>query len=267
MDTHLAHPTFNPKRSVGRRPLDQALNSINQGVIVTDSDQIILSVNSAFTEITGYSEAECIGRNCRFLQGPESDPKTIDRIREACMVGASFSGEILNYRKDGTIFWNDLLISALKDAKGKTANFIGVTRDISERKQIEQALLESEQRLILAIHAGGVGIWDWNILTGEVKHNARWIEMLGENPNQPFFSVEDFKSRIYPDDLGAVLEQLGLALDGLKEYQYRYRMIGLDGRQFWVEDKGAVIERSHDGKPLRMVGAINDVTELSLIHI
>ena len=261
MDTHLPHPTFNPKRSVGRRPLDQALNSITQGVIVTDSDQIILSVNSAFIEITGYSEAECIGRNCRFLQGPESEPKTIDRIREACMVGASFSGEILNCRKDGTIFWNDLLISALKDAKGKITNFIGVTRDISERKQIEQALLESEQRLILAIHAGGVGIWDWNILTGEVKHNARWIEMLGENPNQQFFSVEDFKSRIYPDDLGAVVEQLGLALDGVHEYRYRYRMIGLDGRQFWVEDKGAVIERSHDGKPLRMVGAINDVTK------
>ena len=266
MDTHLAHPTFIPKRGVGRRVLDQALKTITQGVIVTDSDQIILSVNSAFTDITGYSEAECIGRNCRFLQGPESDPKTVDRIREACMVGASFSGEILNYRKDGTIFWNDLLISALKDAKGKTTNFMGVTRDISERKQIEQALLESEQRLILAIHAGGVGIWDWNILTGEVKRNARWIEMLGENPNQRFFSVEDFKERIHPDDLGAVLEQLGLALDGVHEYRYRYRTIGLDGRQFWVEDKGAVIERSHDGKPLRMVGAINDVTELVLAN-
>ena len=261
MDTHLAHPTFTPKRGVGRRVLDQALRTITQGVIVTDSDQIILSVNSAFTEITGYSEAECIGRNCRFLQGPESDPKTIDRIREACMVGASFSGEILNYRKDGTIFWNDLLISALKDAKGKTTNFIGVTRDISERKQIEQALLESEQRLILAIHAGGVGIWDWNILTGEVKHNARWIEMLGENPNQRFFSVEDFKNRIHPEDLSVVLDSLNVSLATGKEYQAQYKMVRGDGRVVWMVDKGAIVERSESGEPLRMAGAIKDISE------
>jgi PAS domain S-box-containing protein len=62
---------------MGRRVLDQALRSITQGVCVAGSDQVILSVNTAFTVITGYSETECVGRNCRFLQGPESDPKTI----------------------------------------------------------------------------------------------------------------------------------------------------------------------------------------------
>ena len=87
MDTHLAHPTFNPKRGVGRRVLDQALKTITQGVIVTDSDQTILSVNSAFTDITGYSEAECIGRNCRFLQGPES---AIKRLLQGLSIYSSF---------------------------------------------------------------------------------------------------------------------------------------------------------------------------------
>ncbi len=266
MDMHLDHLAFASKRGVGRRVLDRALQSITQGVVVAGPDQKILSVNAAFSAITGYSKAECIGRNCRFLQGPETDSKTIEKIREACATAAPFSGEILNYRKDGAPFWNDLLISVLKDSEGQPTFFIGITRDTSERKKIQEALLESEQRLILAIHAGGVGIWDWNILTGEVKHNTRWIGMLDEDPNQQYFSVEDFKNRIHPEDLGAVLEKLRLALDGVEEYQYRYRMIRLDGRQIWVEDKGAVIEKSQDGKPIRMVGAINDVTELVMAN-
>ncbi len=124
-----------------------------------------------------------------------------------------------------------------------------------------QKATQTEQRLQHVLNVTGDGIWDWNIQTGEVKHNDRWIEMLGENPNQEYFSVEDFKNRIHPDDLSLVVDALGRALEGTREYLSRYRMIRLDGRQIWVEDKGAVVERSTEGKPTRMVGAISDITE------
>lgn len=124
-----------------------------------------------------------------------------------------------------------------------------------------QKATQTEQRLQYVLDVTGDGIWDWNIQTGEVKHNDRWLQMLHEDLNQEYFSVEDFKNRIHPDDVSMVLDALKTALEGGEEYRLRYRMITLDGRQIWVDDKGAVVEKSVDGKPIRMVGAISDVTE------
>ena len=119
------------------RVSDLALKAISQGVIITNADQKILSVNDAFVTITGYSQEEIIGRNCRFLQGALTDSQTIDAMRLAMKNSASFSGEILNYRKDGTIFWNSLTISPVRDELGTLAHFIGVTNDITEHKLME----------------------------------------------------------------------------------------------------------------------------------
>lgn len=143
------------------------------------------------------------------------------------------------------------LLTTIEEAKS-----VEVKLDVTQKE-----LIKREQQLRYVLSATGDGIWDWNILTGQVEHNSRWIEMLDENPSQNSFSIEDFKRRIHPDDLEAVLEELGATLDGLKEYRYRYRMVRRDGRQIWVEDKGQVVEKSQDGKPIRMVGAISDISD------
>ena len=124
-----------------------------------------------------------------------------------------------------------------------------------------QKATQTEQRLQHVLNVTGDGIWDWNIQTGEVKHNDRWIEMLGEDPNQAYFSVEDFKKRIHPEDLSRVIEVLEDVLAGKKEYRIQYRMIRCDQRQIWVEDRGDIVEKSPDGIPIRMVGAIHDVSD------
>ena len=123
-----------------------------------------------------------------------------------------------------------------------------------------QKATQTEQRLQHVLNVTGDGIWDWNIQTGEVKHNDRWIEMLGEDPSQTYFSVEDYKNRIHPEDLLKVTESLQGALAGKNEYRMQYRMIRCDQRQIWVEDRGDVVEKSPDGMPIRMVGAIHDVS-------
>lgn len=125
----------------------------------------------------------------------------------------------------------------------------------------QKELIEREQQLRYVLNVTGNGIWDWNIVSGQVEHNSRWMEMLDENPSQQQFSIEDFKNRIHPDDLNAVFERLKLALEGSQPYSLRYRMMRHDGRQIWVEDKGAVVETSADGQPLRMVGAIQDISD------
>ena len=118
-----------------RRLGDHIFAAVSQGVIVTKPDQTILSVNKAFLEITGFSKEDLLGQTCRLLQGPLTDPQSKIRIREALLQAHEFQGEILNYRKDGSSFWNDLSISPVRDESGAVSNFIGITRDITQRKQ------------------------------------------------------------------------------------------------------------------------------------
>ena len=158
--------------------------------------------------------------------------------------------------------------------------FAGLVLAVSERKKEQlvaelhelklniahQSAIQSEQQLQFVLNATGDGIWDWNILTGEVKHNQRWIEMLEENKNQRYFSILDFKKRVHPDDLSAFEASIERSLREGVEYRIQYRMLRLDGRQLWVEDAGAIVERSASGEPVRMVGAITDVTEEKIAH-
>ena len=168
------HQWQNEKRF---RSSEAALREISQGVIITDPDQNIQFVNRAFIKITGYSEAEILGRNCKFLQGPDSDPKTVREIRIALAKHEDFSGEILNYRKNGTAFWNDLIISHQYNQQGGVSQIIGVTRDITDRKQTSDRLLESEirTRSIVAAAIDAVVAMDSQDQVTEWNHEAEKI--------------------------------------------------------------------------------------------
>lgn len=132
---------------------ERVLNAVSQGVLIADAQGHILSANTAFLSITGYREAEILGRTCRFLQGPLTDMNTTRAIRQAFKNGLEFTDQILNYRQDETRFWNELTISPVRDGQGLLTNFIGVTRDITERKRVDAALQESEAFKLAILNA------------------------------------------------------------------------------------------------------------------
>ena len=123
---------------------ENALSTISQGVLVCGADRRITYANDAFEKITGYSEHEVVGKPCSILQGPKTSVQTIEEMRKALDNLEPFHGEIINYRKDGSEFWNDLSISPLFDEKGTLTQFIGVQRDVTARKNSERALRESQ---------------------------------------------------------------------------------------------------------------------------
>lgn len=94
-------------------------------------------VNPAFTRLTGYELDEVLGRNCRFLQGPNTDPASISRIRAALDDERPVTEVLLNYRRDGTAFWNQVSISPVLDGEGRVVNFVGVQSDVTERVMVE----------------------------------------------------------------------------------------------------------------------------------
>lgn len=132
------------------RLMERAINSSRNGIIITDatdSDNRVIFANSGFEKITGYTQDEVVGRNCRFLQGPDSDPKALVELRDAIEQGRECNIELKNYRPDGSSFWNELSISPVYNNQGCLTHFIGIQADISDRKQAEATLLSKSKDL------------------------------------------------------------------------------------------------------------------------
>ncbi|KAM4095502.1 hypothetical protein ACJW30_08G033900 [Castanea mollissima] len=118
--------------------LKNALSTFQQTFVVSDAtkpDYPILYASAGFFKMTGYTSKEVIGRNSRFLQGADTDPEDVAKIREALQSGSSYCGRLLNYKKDGTPFWNLLTISPIKDDTGKVLKFIGMQVEVSKHTE------------------------------------------------------------------------------------------------------------------------------------
>ena len=135
------------------RLLERAVESASNGIVITDArlpDTPIVYANPAFHAITGYSAAETLGRNCRFLQGAETSRPAVERIRAAIRAHREIREVLLNFRKDGTPFWNELYLAPVHDGQGQLTHFIGVQTDVTRRKQAEEALNRSRDELAAA---------------------------------------------------------------------------------------------------------------------
>jgi PAS domain S-box-containing protein len=129
---------------------DRALAATAEGITISDNlqtDNPIVYANFGFERLTGYNREDVLGKNCRFLQGPDSDPQVIKEISRAIHAEESCSVEILNYHKDGTPFWNQLSITPIRDETGRVTNFLGIQSDITKRKNFENALFRVSKDL------------------------------------------------------------------------------------------------------------------------
>lgn len=134
------------------RLLTQAVSQSRLALCLTDpgqADNPIVYVNAAFLELTGYDESEVLGRNCRFLQGPETDRQATARVRRALDERRLTIVELVNYRKDGSTFLNALQIGPIFDASGRLSFFFGSQMDVTEERAAEaraKQLAEEELR-------------------------------------------------------------------------------------------------------------------------
>ncbi len=130
--------------------LERAIGASSCGITVSDMRdplQPLIFVNAAFERITGYSGEEVIGKNCRFLQGPDRQQPALAKLRAALKTGTECSVTLQNYRKDGKPFWNELILSPVFDVGGSLTHFIGVQTDITQRKQAEDTLSKTNDIL------------------------------------------------------------------------------------------------------------------------
>jgi PAS domain S-box-containing protein len=192
---------------------ERAMNAASIGITISDPskpDNPLVYVNDGFEDLTGYDSEDAVGRNCRFLQGDDTDPADVERLRNAVDNEESTKTEILNYRANGEPFWNLLEISPVRDTDGDVLNFVGFQREITKRKVRKD---EIREQLAWLSGFGHVLSHDLKtpiaVIRGNIEH-ARDIESL-----EPLDDAEDALDRLVEliDDLADVMKEGDLVND------------------------------------------------------
>ena len=237
---------------------ERALSDVSLGVLLAGLDRKITYVNHGFTRLTGYAEGELIGKSCAILQGPETDPAVVARLKAAFVGDGFFDGDILNYRKDGTTFWNALLISPVRDERGVMTGFLGIQRDVTPRQKAEFALQQSEEhlRLIVALEPECV-----KLLSPEgrlLEMNPAGLDMIEA---ESFDEVRDcaVSDLVVPEDRAAFVEMHRRVMRG-EHGRCEFAIVGMKGSRRWMETH-AVPYRNGQREIIGMLGITRDVTE------
>lgn len=191
---------------------------------------------------------------------PEDRARTDEAIVNALYSRTTYDIEFRTIWPDGTLHWVASTGRALYDSDGRPCRMIGVARDITERKFAEEKLHESENRAHLAIAAAGMGTWDWNLVTKSVKWSPQHNRLLGIDPAIEEGNYEIWAPHVHPDDIPLIQAELHRVIDERIDLTMEYRSIWPDGSVHWIAAYGRPVF-DHDGKPIRMLGLIRDVTE------
>ncbi|MGZ5075890.1 MAG: PAS domain S-box protein [Methylobacter sp.] len=251
------------------RLLERAVEASSSSISMADAskrDLPLIYINPAFERITGYSRDEAIGRNARFLQGGEASQPGLDEIRTVLREGRAGGALLRNYRKDGTGFWNELRIAPVHDEHGRLSHFIGISDDVTERRNAEDALSKSEERLRRSQRYANIGTWDWNIQTGTVICSERIGSLFGYPEGKRKISFKYFLNGVHPDDRQKVMDAVDACVRQGAEYNIEHRCIWPDGTVRWLLERGDVV-RDEDGGPLNMLGVVQDITTRKLVEL
>lgn len=187
---------------------------------------------------------------------PELLQQQLQDIEQAITTGELQVREH-QFIKQGKLVHEEVRIAAINDDEA-----LVIVRDITDRKQVEIDLQESQQQLSLALEGSGDGLWDWNIATGEIYLSPRYLAMLGYTADDLPSTLETWESLLHPEDQPRVFDCLNAHLnDPTILYQFEYRVRTQSGEWKWIGNYGKVVAWNEAGEPLRMVGVHRDVNE------
>lgn len=227
-------------------------------IVLDPADGSIIDANAAAAAFYGWSQEEL-----RTKKVTEINTLSIENVLKEMEAARNEQRTHFNFnhrRADGSV--RDVEVYSGPFNAGGKEMLYSVVHDVTERKQVEAALLESEFRWKFAIEGSGDGVWDWNIQTGETKHSNRWVEMLGYAEGDVLPVNQEWADRVHPDDRSYVDK---IMQDYLKDmaagYIVEYRLRCKDDSYKWILARGIVVSRNEQGKPLRMIGTHTDISD------
>jgi PAS domain S-box-containing protein len=240
--------------------------SVQDVVYIISSEGKFVSLNPAFEKVSGYKIEEWIGKSFTEMVHPDDLKFSLESFRK---IFAGEKVDIYNLRlkrKDGEYLICELTPGAL-EINGKIVEFLGVARDITQRKRNEDLLKESEERFKLALKGANDGLWDWNLSTNEVYFSPRWKGMLGYEDHELKNDFDTWTMLIHPDDIGQTLLKLDNYLHGKTgDYQTQFRLMHKNGYYVDVLARGYLI-KDESGNNLRITGTHVDMTEINVNKI
>lgn len=214
--------------------------------------------------IFGYAPGTFPGDREAFLKLVHPD----DQVRVFTALSTSFTdqtpyrADYRIYRLDGEVRWVSVNGTVVENADGSDRRIIGVAQDITDRKQAEEALRDSEERLRLALNASQQGLYDLDLLTGEAIVSVNYVSMLGYEPDTFHETNSKWLERLHPDDHERVRNTFLAYMAGdIPEYKVEFRQRTKSGQWKWILSIGKVVSRDETGQPLRMLGVHLDIDE------
>lgn len=239
-----------------------AMNSSNIGIVVSDirkSDNPITFTNNAFSELTGYSEEEVINRNCRFLQGKDRDQSIIPKIRETISKGLSGRFILKNYRKYGSLFWNELSLAPIKSFDNEITHYVGVQNNITELIETQNKL-KTEKELLGMLTSNSLDMISRHSLDGTyIFITPSCKNFVGLEADQVIGrNAYDF---IHEDDIPKVRESFQKMFASKEASKISYRLKHVNGSIIWVETLSRYTFNSKSNFLVEIQSTTRDITE------
>ncbi|HHJ39659.1 MAG: hypothetical protein AXA67_00920 [Methylothermaceae bacteria B42] len=239
--------------------LTAAVTQSPNAVMIADLNGKIVYVNPKFCQMTGYSAEEVLGKNPRLLQSGKTPPKTYRRLWETLQKGGEWRGEIQDRKKDGELYWVLETISPIKNEQGEITHFLAIQKDITEQKQAQEALAESEARFRQIADMTGEWIWEQDPEGRYIYSSAAVKQILGYEPEEiigkhylDLFTVEDRRRWEQHTPLKPLYHKHFYRIIN----RYRHK----DGHEVFTESTGIPLFDSA-GRLLKWRGVDHDVTE------
>jgi diguanylate cyclase (GGDEF)-like protein/PAS domain S-box-containing protein len=241
------------------RKLTRAVEQSPASIVITDLGGNIEYVNPRFTQVTGYTSAEAVGKNPRFLKTYLTPPDTHAQLWQTLMQRKEWRGEFVNQKKDGSLYYEAATISPITDLSGITTHYLAVKEDITERKHAEDVLAQTAARLSLAVRAGGVGTWEYDILNDRTIWDDQMLQLYGISAQDFSGAYAAWLKGVHPLDRERGDNEFKAAQRGEKEYDTEFRVVWPDGSVHNIRAL-ALLQRDHNGQPLSLLGTNWDIT-------
>ena len=225
-----------------------ALNAAANAIAITDRSGLTEWVNPAFSDLTGYSLAEAVGKNPRDLvKSDRQAPAFYKNLWDTILSGHVWRGEMVNRRKDSSLYTEEQTITPVRDLQGDISHFIAIKQDITERKRAEEefrrsteSLRASEERTSFALQNANVGIWDLDCVTGVLRGSEIFASQHGLQPGTFAGTVEGWVECIHPLDRDAMRRTIAEAIRSGADFSAQYRTLRSDRTVGWLSGAGRV---------------------------
>jgi diguanylate cyclase (GGDEF)-like protein/PAS domain S-box-containing protein len=236
-----------------------ALEATANGVVITNQTGTIVWVNFAFEHLTGYTAAGIVGQSTRVLKSGQHSRAIYEEMWLTILGGRIWRGELINRRKDGSLYYEEMTITPVQDRKGEITHYIAIKQDISERRRVEAKLLLLTERLSLATGVAKLGVWEWDLASNAFTWDAAMFEIYGF-PRVVPMPYAKWSAAVYPEHLPAVEATWRKAIDERSQGAVEFRIISADGAIRNVSAVGRVVLDEH-ANVSRVLGIAQDITE------